>query len=599
MQSRWTAVQEQAKARRAALEASLQVQQFYRDVDVERDYLQYRLRGLESTDYGKDAVAAQKLITKHHTLETELIEHEHEYDVVVATGENLLESDSLDADGIKKRLADLEELWNAVHAALEKRGQALEDSYEWQSFAADAAEEHKWLAAQLAAAQGAKPAETLEANTALLAKHDEFTSDLTEHSERVEDILALGERLVAAQNQHAAEVTAKSTELKESVAKLEEFAKAHRAQLEEAVRAQEFERDARKLDAVLAALEPRLAAPLATTKDAIARQLRELDNVEAEAGPNRSTAFAIDAAAKAVTAGGSANSAAIAERNRTLQERWAAFLKNLADRRAALLASQKQANEADELFLAFAEKATALSSWADSAQEDLAEEILVESVEEVTELQTAHAAFLESTKAKDAQLAELAALDKDIASRNLGPNPYTPITMQALQAAWQEVQSLAKVCRRTAGRHAHWPPAETASLTARAMGTRGSTWVGANAAGPVGAAGEGGRAAEADRRAQAAVRRQGQRAGQMDDRDAPKDDRGGAHPRGAPRRRARKARGGRQQDPRGMAFGCANFPVLRGRQLTGRRVCGRHGAAIVPGQGDRGPQREARGRRCH
>ena len=61
-------------------------------------------------------MAAQKLITKHRTLETELIAHEHELDVVVATGTNLIEADHYDAATINARLAELQALWESVQA---------------------------------------------------------------------------------------------------------------------------------------------------------------------------------------------------------------------------------------------------------------------------------------------------------------------------------------------------------------------------------------------------------------------------------------------------------------------------------------------------
>ena len=50
-------------------------------------------------------MAAQKLITKHRTLETELIAHEHELDV-----------DHYDAATINARLAELQALWESVQA---------------------------------------------------------------------------------------------------------------------------------------------------------------------------------------------------------------------------------------------------------------------------------------------------------------------------------------------------------------------------------------------------------------------------------------------------------------------------------------------------
>ena len=209
--------------------------------------------------------------------------------------------------------------------ALTKRGQHLEDAYEWLSFSADATEESLWFSSHIASAQAAQTAPTLQDNLALLAKHDELTSDVTEHSERVEDILAVGDRLTASNNVHASEVKARSDELKAKVATMTEAVKTFRAEyvasldqrpdgrgaggqrdvrltvcrpaaavlgrtrcgvgllwdaccfrLDSAIRIQEFERDARIIETALTNLQPRVAGALPTSKDAIAKALREV-----------------------------------------------------------------------------------------------------------------------------------------------------------------------------------------------------------------------------------------------------------------------------------------------------------------------------------
>ena len=45
---------------------------------------------------------------------------------------------------------------------------------------------------------------------------------------------------------------------------------------------------------------------------------------------------------------------------------------------------------------------------------------------------------------------QLQALHATIAAKNLGTNPYTPLTMEGIDKLWEEVQALAKV-RCTAG----------------------------------------------------------------------------------------------------------------------------------------------------
>ena len=54
-------------------------------------------------------------------------------------------------------------------------------------------------------------------------------------------------------------------------------------------------------------------------------------------------------------------------------------------------------------------------------------------------LREAHEQFKASLSAAEKDINELAALDKQIKSFNVGPNPYTWFTMEALEDTWRLV----------------------------------------------------------------------------------------------------------------------------------------------------------------
>ena len=109
--------------------------------------------------------------------------------------------------------------------------------------------------------------------------------------------------------------------------------------------------------------------------------------------------------------------------------------------------------------------ATSFASWADSAHDDLEEEFAPESVEEVAALEATHVAFLATFKGIEAQREQIQTLHTTIASKNLGTNPYTPLTMDGLNESWTQVQALAKVRSGESPGLCRCPPRP--SLTAR------------------------------------------------------------------------------------------------------------------------------------
>ena len=66
------------------------------------------------------------------------------------------------------------------------------------------------------------------------------------------------------------------------------------------------------------------------------------------------------------------------------------------------------------------------------------------STEEIRSLPEAHAQFQASLTSANADFESLAQLDRQIKSFNVGPNPYTWFTMEALSDTWKNLQSIIK-----------------------------------------------------------------------------------------------------------------------------------------------------------
>lgn len=124
---------------------------------------------------------------------------------------------------------------------------------------------------------------------------------------------------------------------------------------------------------------------------------------------------------------------------------------------------QEQFKQIEELFLTFAKRASAFNSWFENAEEDLTDPVRCNSIEEIRALRDAHAQFQviyfefiwglfmvlllyfcvqASLSSAQADFEALAALDQQIKSFNVGPNPYTWFNMEALEETWRNLQKI-------------------------------------------------------------------------------------------------------------------------------------------------------------
>lgn len=68
-------------------------------------------------------------------------------------------------------------------------------------------------------------------------------------------------------------------------------------------------------------------------------------------------------------------------------------------------------------------------------------------------LREAHDQFKASLSAAEQDFNQLAQLDKQIKSFNVGPNPYTWFTMEALEDTWRNLQRIIRVSIWVHGLH--------------------------------------------------------------------------------------------------------------------------------------------------
>ncbi|XP_055009555.1 spectrin alpha chain, non-erythrocytic 1 isoform X1 [Boleophthalmus pectinirostris] len=443
---RFSKIKNMAAGRRAKLNESHRLHQFFRDLDDEESWIKEKKLLVSSEDYGRDLTGVQNLRKKHKRLEAELGAHEPAIQSVLDTGKKLSDDNTIGQEEIQQRLAQFVDHWKELKDLSGARGKRLEESLEYQQFVANVEEEEAWINEKLNLLGSEDYGDTLAAVQGLLKKHEAFETDFTVHRDRVNDVCANGEELVKKNNHHVDNISAKITALRGKVSELERAAAQRKAKLDENSAFLQFNWKADVVESWIGEKENSLKTDdygrdLSSVQTLLTKQETFDAGLQAfqQEGITNITALKDQLlAAKHI------QSKAIEARHAALMKRWNQLLSNSAARKKKLLEAQEHFRKVEDLFLTFAKKASAFNSWFENAEEDLTDPVRCNSLEEIRALREAHEAFRSSLSSAQADFNQLAELDQQIKSYQVMSNPYTWFTMEALEETWRNLQKIIK-----------------------------------------------------------------------------------------------------------------------------------------------------------
>ncbi|KAJ7409265.1 hypothetical protein BTVI_57146 [Pitangus sulphuratus] len=447
---RFQRIKGMAAARRARLNESHRLHQFFRDMDDEESWIKEKKLLVSSEDYGRDLTGVQNLRKKHKRLEAELAAHEPAIQGVLDTGKKLSDDNTIGKEEIQQRLAQFVDHWKELKQLAAARGQRLEESLEYQQFVANVEEEEAWINEKMTLVASEDYGDTLAAIQGLLKKHEAFETDFTVHKDRVNDVCANGEDLIKKNNHHEANITAKMKGLRGKVSDLEKAAAQRKAKLDENSAFLQFNWKADVVESWIGEKENSLKTDdygrdLSSVQTLLTKQ--ETFDAGLQAFQQEGIAN-ITALKDQLLAAKHIQSKAIEARHASLMKRWNQLLANSAARKKKLLEAQEHFRKVEDLFLTFAKKASAFNSWFENAEEDLTDPVRCNSLEEIKALREAHDAFRSSLSSAQADFNQLAELDRQIKSFRVASNPYTWFTMEALEETWRNLQKIIKASQR-------------------------------------------------------------------------------------------------------------------------------------------------------
>ncbi|KAH0615580.1 hypothetical protein JD844_005026 [Phrynosoma platyrhinos] len=434
---RFQRIKNMAAARRAKLNESHRLHQFFRDMDDEESWIKEKKLLVSSEDYGRDLTGVQNLRKKHKRLEAELAAHEPAIQGVLDTGKKLSDDNTIGKEEIQQRLSQFVEHWQELKKLAAARGQRLEESLEYQQFVANVEEEEAWINEKMTLVASEDYGDTLAAIQGLLKKHEAFETDFTVHKDRVNDVCTNGEDLIKKNNHHEENITAKMKSLRGKVSDLERAAAQRKAKLDENSAFLQFNWKADVVESWIGEKENSLKTDdygrdLSSVQTLLTKQ--ETFDAGLQAFQQEGIAN-ITALKDQLLAAKHIQSKAIEARHASLMKRWNQLF---------LVKAWPVFPQVEDLFLTFAKKASAFNSWFENAEEDLTDPVRCNSLEEIKALREAHDAFRSSLSSAQADFNQLAELDRQIKSFRVASNPYTWFTMEALEETWRNLQKIIK-----------------------------------------------------------------------------------------------------------------------------------------------------------
>uniref|UniRef100_A0A671XV45 Spectrin alpha chain, non-erythrocytic 1 n=1 Tax=Sparus aurata TaxID=8175 RepID=A0A671XV45_SPAAU len=418
---RFTKIKSMAAGRRAKLNESHRLHQFFRDLDDEESWIKEKKLLVSSEDYGRDLTGVQNLRKKHKRLEAELGAHEPAIQSVLDTGKKLSDDNTIGQEEIQQRLAQFVDHWKE-----------LKDL----SGASELIEVMRFTECQ----------GNTSPQQGLLKKHEAFETDFTVHRDRVNDVCANGEELIKKNNHHVDNISAKMSALRGKVSELERAAAQRKAKLDENSAFLQFNWKADVVESWICEKENSLKTDdygrdLSSVQTLLTKQETFDAGLQAfqQEGITNITALKDQ-----LLAAQHVQSKAIEARHAALMKRWNQLLSNSTARKKKLLEAQEHFRKVEDLFLTFAKKASAFNSWFENAEEDLTDPVRCNSLEEIRALREAHEAFRSSLSSAQADFNQLAELDHHIKSYQVVSNPYTWFTMEALEETWRNLQKIIK-----------------------------------------------------------------------------------------------------------------------------------------------------------
>ncbi|XP_066108252.1 spectrin beta chain, non-erythrocytic 2 isoform X2 [Saccopteryx bilineata] len=242
LHKRWDELETTTQAKARSLFDANRAELFSQSCSALESWLLSLQAQLHSDDYGKDLTSVNILLKKQQMLEREMAVREKEVEAIQTQAKALAQEDQ-GAGEVERTSRAVEEKFKALYQPMRERCQRLQASREQHQFHRDVEDEILWVTERLPMASSREHGKDLPSVQLLMKKNQTLQKEIQGHEPRIADLTerqrALG----------AAAAGPELAELQEMWKRLGRELELRGKRLEEALRAQQFYRDAAEAEA--------------------------------------------------------------------------------------------------------------------------------------------------------------------------------------------------------------------------------------------------------------------------------------------------------------------------------------------------------------
>ncbi|XP_056395740.1 spectrin alpha chain, non-erythrocytic 1 isoform X1 [Hyla sarda] len=377
--NRRNALHERAMYRRTQLADSFHLQQFFRDSDELKSWINEKMKTATDEAY-KDPSNLQGKVQKHQAFEAELSANQSRIDALENSGQKLIDMNHYASDEVAARMSEVITLWKRLLEATEFKGIKLREANQQQQFNRNVEDIELWLyevEGHLASDDYGKDLTNVQN---LQKKHALLEADVAAHQDRIDGITIQARQFQDAGHFDADNIKKKQEALVSRYDALKEPMIARKEKLSDSLRLQQLFRDIEDEETWIREKEP-IAASTNRGKDLIGVQnlLKKHQALQAEIAGHEPRIKAVTQKGNNMITEGHFAADEVKVKLKELNDKWLSLRNKASQRRQDLedsLQAQQYFADANEAESWMREKEPIVGSTDYGKDEDSAEALL-------------------------------------------------------------------------------------------------------------------------------------------------------------------------------------------------------------------------------
>lgn len=192
---RRSGLKEKSSQRRTILEDAYRLQQFERDCDETKGWINEKLKFATDDSY-LDPTNLNGKVQKHQNFEQELTANKSRMEEITSTGTELIESNHYASDRIQSRMDEIVKLWETLTQASDEKSSKLQEASQQQQFNRTVEDVELWLSEIEGQLMSEDYGKDLTSVQNLQKKHNLLETDVGSHQDRIEGIKVAAQQFI-------------------------------------------------------------------------------------------------------------------------------------------------------------------------------------------------------------------------------------------------------------------------------------------------------------------------------------------------------------------------------------------------------------------